>query len=70
VRSTRKQAPAIREAVSLIRSARFLTAFTGAGITVESGTPPFRGAGGLWDSYDPRTMEIEYFLRHPSRPGL
>jgi NAD-dependent deacetylase len=57
---------ASREAASLIRSARYLTAFTGAGISVESGIPPFRGAGGLWDRYDPRTLEIEYFLRHPA----
>jgi len=42
----------ISEAASLIRSARYLTAFTGAGISVESGIPPFRdpvglGAGGV-----------------------
>ncbi len=54
-------------AASLIRSARYLTAFTGAGISVESGIPPFRGAGGLWDRYDPRTLEIEFFLRHPEQ---
>ena len=55
----------IRETAALIRSASYLTAFTGAGISVESGIPPFRGAGGLWDRYDPRTLEIEFFLRHP-----
>jgi NAD-dependent deacetylase len=54
----------ITAAASLIRSARYLTAFTGAGISVESGIPPFRGAGGLWDRYDPCTLEIEFFLRH------
>jgi NAD-dependent deacetylase len=57
----------IKQAASLIRSARYLTAFTGAGISVESGIPPFRGAGGLWDRYDPRTLEIEFFLRHPDQ---
>ena len=57
----------IREAASLIRTARYLTAFTGAGISVESGIPPFRGAGGLWDRYEPRTLEIEFFLRHPEQ---
>ena len=56
---------AISEAASLIRSARYLTAFTGAGISVESGIPPFRGPGGLWSRYDPRTLELEYFLAHP-----
>jgi NAD-dependent deacetylase len=57
----------IKAAASLIRSAKYLTAFTGAGISVESGIPPFRGAGGLWGKYDPRTLEIEYFLRHPEQ---
>jgi NAD-dependent deacetylase len=57
----------IKAAASLIRSARYLTAFTGAGISVESGIPPFRGPGGLWSAYDPRTLEIEFFLRHPEQ---
>jgi len=57
----------ITAAASLIRSARHLTAFTGAGISVESGIPPFRGPGGLWGKYDPRTLEIEYFLRQPEQ---
>ncbi|MGA2976614.1 MAG: hypothetical protein ABSF77_15000 [Spirochaetia bacterium] len=39
---------AIRSAARLIRSAQYLTAFTGAGISVEIGIPPFRGPGGLW----------------------
>jgi NAD-dependent deacetylase len=56
---------AVAEAVGLILSARYLTAFTGAGISVESGIPPFRGPGGLWSRYDPRMLELEYFLAHP-----
>ncbi len=55
----------IRSAASLIRGARHLTAFTGAGISVESGIPPFRGPGGLWTKYDPRLLELGYFLKHP-----
>ena len=57
----------IKEAASLIRSAKYLTAFTGAGISVESGIPPFRGPGGLWGKYDPRTLELDYFLASPAR---
>ena len=34
-------------AATLIRSARYLTAFTGAGISMESSIPPFRGPGDL-----------------------
>ena len=56
---------AITEAARLIRQARHLTAFTGAGISVESGIPPFRGPGGLWGKYDPRLLEIHYFLERP-----
>jgi NAD-dependent deacetylase len=55
----------IRAAAALIRSARHLTAFTGADISVESGIPPFRGPGGLWGKYDARTLEIDNFLAHP-----
>jgi NAD-dependent deacetylase len=56
---------AVRSAAALIRSAKYLTAFTGAGISVESGIPPFRGPGGLWSRYDPRMLELDYFLAHP-----
>lgn len=55
----------IREAAKIIREARHVTAFTGAGISVESGIPPFRGEGGLWRKYDPTVLEIRYFQRHP-----
>jgi NAD-dependent deacetylase len=58
---------AIRDAAALIRSARYLTAFTGAGVSVESGIPPFRGEGGLWSKYDPRMLELNYFLAHPEK---
>ncbi len=38
---------AVRAAASLIRAAAYLTAFTGAGVSVDSGIPAFRGEGGL-----------------------
>ena len=58
---------AILEAARIIRHARHLTAFTGAGISVESGIPPFRGPGGLWSRYDPRMLELDYFRAHPEK---
>jgi NAD-dependent deacetylase len=62
------ESPALlQKAARLIRAARHLTAFTGAGISVESGIPPFRGDGGLWSRYDPRMLELDYFLAHPDR---
>lgn len=57
----------VLESTRLIRGVKYLTAFTGAGISVESGIPPFRGPGGLWGKYDPRTLELDYFLANPAR---
>ena len=36
-----------KRAAEIIRNAKNITVFTGAGISVESGIPPFRGEGGL-----------------------
>jgi len=52
----------IQEAAKLILSSKRITAFTGAGISVESGIPPFRGEGGLWSKYDPIILDLEYYL--------
>ena len=56
----------IIEAAGLIVNAKHLVAFTGAGISVESGIPPFRGEGGIWSKYDPSILDIDYFFSHPS----
>lgn len=55
----------IEKAVKLIRKAKYGVAFTGAGISVDSGIPPFRGEGGLWSSVDPIYLEIEFFNKKP-----
>jgi NAD-dependent deacetylase len=55
----------IARAAEAIAAARHLVAFTGAGISVESGIPPFRGAGGLWESYDPSILDIGTFRADP-----
>ena len=52
-------------AARLLDAARHVTVFRGAGISVESGIPPFRGPGGLWSRVDPGFIEIDYFLAHP-----
>ncbi len=49
------------KAANIIKSSKRVTAFTGAGISVESGIPPFRGKNGLWNKYDPKTFDINYF---------
>jgi NAD-dependent deacetylase len=51
----------------IIRGSKKLVAFTGAGLSAESGIPTYRGAGGLWSKYDPsRYASIQYFLQDPS----
>jgi NAD-dependent deacetylase len=57
----------IQETVEIIKESRHLVAYTGAGISVESGVPPFRGPDGLWNSYDPKYLELGYFQRHPEK---
>lgn len=54
------------KAASVIARSKHLVAFTGAGISVESGVPPFRGPTGLWSRYDPKTLDIDYFYANPA----
>lgn len=56
-----------KRASELIGSASHVTAFTGAGISVESGVPPFRGEDGLWSKYDPTLFDITFFKNNPER---
>jgi NAD-dependent deacetylase len=55
----------LHQAAEKIIRARYLSGFTGAGISVESGIPPFRGDGGLWNTHDPALFEIDYYLSNP-----
>ena len=55
------------EAIKLIKSAKSGVIFTGAGVSVESGIPPFTGAGGLWNQYDPKFIELDFFYANPKR---
>lgn len=56
----------IEEVAELLKSSRHTVVFTGAGVSVESGIPPFRGAGGLWERYDPEEVASIYgFKRNP-----
>lgn len=53
----------LNEAAGLILASKWPIALTGAGISVDSGIPDFRGAGGIWERYDP----MEYGTIHAFR---
>lgn len=57
----------LESVVSAIMKSRHLVAFTGAGISAESGIPTYRGKDGLWNKYDPNLYaNINYFNQEPS----
>ncbi|WP_457605760.1 SIR2 family NAD-dependent protein deacylase [Nitratifractor sp.] len=53
------------KAAKWIEESNRIVAFTGAGISVESGIPTFRGPEGLWSRYDPKVLDLSYFHQHP-----
>ncbi len=56
----------IRRATELLARARRPVAFTGAGVSAESGIPTFRGSGGLWENYRVEDVATpEAFERNP-----
>ena len=56
----------IPAAAALLAAARYAIALTGAGLSVESGIPSFRGPGGLWTRYGPPgNLSYPEFVRDP-----
>lgn len=47
----------IDRAAELIVGSEYTTALVGAGMSVESGIPPFRGPGGIWTKYGEPPMD-------------
>jgi NAD-dependent deacetylase len=57
-----------RRMAERISRSGYAVALTGAGISVESGIPDFRSAGGLWSKYDPLEFGyIESFRANPAK---
>jgi len=51
--------------LKIISKSKQIVAFTGAGISVSSGIPSFRGDEGIWEKYNPESLEINFFLNNP-----
>jgi NAD-dependent deacetylase len=57
---------AIIDASFIIKSSRYVTALTGAGVSVESNIRPFRGPGGLWTEKGEPSMDgYQRFQKDP-----
>lgn len=51
----------------IIGGSERLLAFTGAGLSADSGIATYRGAGGIWSRYDPaKYASISYFREDPT----
>lgn len=55
----------ISKVADILKNADTSVAFTGAGISTESGVPDFRSPGGIWDRYDPDLFTIQTFRSNP-----
>ena len=47
----------LTRAANIIANSNYVVAMTGAGMSVESGIPPFRGTNGLWTKYGTPSMD-------------
>jgi len=60
--------PYLQKAVDWIIGSDRIVALTGAGMSVDSGIPAFRGSQGLWERFDPMEFaHIDSFRANPAR---
>ena len=58
----------LNETADVILRSQYVAALTGAGMSVESGIPPFRGPGGLWTKHGEPPMDgYQRFLADPKK---
>ncbi len=58
----------IKKTARDLAKSKKVIALTGAGVSVESGIPPFRGKGGIWEKIDPMEFaHIDSFMRDPAK---
>lgn len=55
-----------QKVAELVKEKGYVVAFTGSGISADSGIPTFRGGQGLWEKYDP--MEYAHIRAFNSNP--
>lgn len=61
----------IQQAAETLSKSRHSAAITGAGISAESGIPPFRGPGGVWERYDPEEYAtIDALITTPEKAWI
>jgi NAD-dependent deacetylase len=56
----------IKQAINLLKEAKKIAAFTGAGVSTESGISDFRSPGGVWDRFKIITFQ-EFLSSHKAR---
>lgn len=56
----------LEDLVPVLTTARRVVAFTGAGMSAESGVPTFRGDDGIWKKFKPEELaNLDAFMRNP-----
>ncbi|MSQ40762.1 MAG: NAD-dependent deacetylase [Dehalococcoidia bacterium] len=58
----------LEEAAHILAESNYVVALVGAGLSVESGIPSFRGPGGLWTRFgEPPMNGYQVFLQNPKK---
>jgi NAD-dependent deacetylase len=57
----------IKELVTILKRSKNAIAFTGAGVSAESGIATFRDENGIWNKYEEKLFEIDYFTEHTEK---